>query len=144
MFGSHLAELAFCADHDPTGDGHRLALERFWLVLGLEGPTREAGTAGRASRGARMDTEDEPRESTLGRSADSRRVAQARHRHGRDECEQVLGAPPQPALSNLANLPGEPREVHGFGRLLYGTIRFEVLYVLLVLAHERRRILHFG
>src|SRR5215831_13209450 len=43
-----------------------------------------------------MDTDDEPRESTLVR----------RHK---------------PALPNLANLPGEPREVHGFGRLLYGT-----------------------
>src|SRR5215467_5358349 len=40
---------------------------------------------------------------------------------GIDIGEQVPGAPPQPALPNLANLPGEPREVHGFGGLLYGT-----------------------
>src|SRR5215831_18292746 len=92
-----------------------------------------------------MDSEDEPRESILGRSADSRRVAQARHRHWRDECEQVVGAPPQPALPNLANLPGEPREAMvSVDFFMVPTIRFQVLYVFLVLAHERRRILHFG
>jgi transposase InsO family protein len=45
----------------------------------------------------------------------------------------------------LANLPGESLPVHGIGRLLHvPTVRFQVLYVFLVLAHNRRRILHFA
>ena len=45
----------------------------------------------------------------------------------------------------MADLPGKPREDHGFYRLLHGaTIRFQVLYVFLVLAHDRRRIVHFN
>jgi putative transposase len=45
----------------------------------------------------------------------------------------------------LADVPGEPRDEHGFGGLLYGAHdRFQILYVFLVLAHDRRRIVHFG
>jgi hypothetical protein len=45
----------------------------------------------------------------------------------------------------LANFPRQPLEIHGVRRLFtVPTIRFQVLYVFLVLAHERRRILHFG
>src|SRR5262249_54086240 len=38
--------------------------------------------------------------------------------HG--EREQIPGAPPQAALTNLADLPRQPRENYGFCRLLYG------------------------
>src|SRR6516165_7636638 len=38
-------------------------------------------------------------------SADSRRVAQAGHRHRRNQREQVPGALPQAAVPNLADLP---------------------------------------
>ena len=56
----------------------------------------------------------ELREPTLGSSADSRRIAQAGHRHRRDQREQVPGAPPQAALPDLADLPRQPREDEGF------------------------------
>jgi putative transposase len=44
----------------------------------------------------------------------------------------IHSPPKQTALSDLADIPSVP------------TIRFQVLYVLLVLAHDRHRILHFN
>jgi putative transposase len=45
----------------------------------------------------------------------------------------------------VAHLSGEPRPaLVSVDYLTVHTIRFQVLYVLLVLAHERRRILHFN
>jgi putative transposase len=52
---------------------------------------------------------------------------------------------PQAAVSDLAHISGESRQATGVHRLLHGTrIRFQVLYVFLVLTHDRRRILHFN
>jgi putative transposase len=51
----------------------------------------------------------------------------------------------QATVADLADLPGESLPDHGIGRLVHvPTIRFQVLYVFLVLAHDRRRILHFA
>jgi Integrase core domain len=59
--------------------------------------------------------------------------------------QQVPGAQPKATLTNLANVPEEPSPEPCFHRLLHvPTIRFQILYVFLVLAHERRRIVHFA
>jgi hypothetical protein len=53
--------------------------------------------------------------------------------------------PSQPALANLADLLGpHVKTMVSVDFLTVPTIRFQVLYVFLVLVHERRRILHFG
>ena len=44
----------------------------------------------------------------------------------------------------MANVPGEPSEVDGVDFFTVPTLRFQVLYVFLVLAHDRRRIVHFN
>ena len=49
------------------------------------------------------------------------------------------------ALANLANLPGEPFPESRVRRLVHHAHdSVSVLYVFLVLAHERRRIVHFA
>jgi hypothetical protein len=49
------------------------------------------------------------------------------------------------SLANLAYLPKQPRPKPGFHRFLkVPPIRFQVLYAFLVLAHDRRRVLHFN
>jgi hypothetical protein len=54
------------------------------------------------------------------------------------------------AVTNVADVPGKPPEGHNAGGLFFHRaddpvmIRFQVQYMFLVLAHERRRILHFG
>jgi hypothetical protein len=73
------------------------------------------------------------------------RIAQTRHRHRREQRQQIHGALPQTAVSDLAHIPGESRPAAFFiDFFTVPTIRFQVLYVFLVLAHDRRRILHFN
>ena len=81
----------------------------------------------------------------MGSAAHSRRTAQARHQYRRNERKQVLCASgsrrPRPGghswrITSRAWYPSISS--------LVPTIRFQVLYVFLVLAHERRRILHFA
>jgi len=62
----------------------------------------------------------------------------------RDQRWQVHGQKTQAAVANLEDLPRESPENDGVGRLLRRTIRFQIPYVFLVLAHERRRIVHFA
>ena len=74
------------------------------------------------------------------------RTAQTRHRHRREQCQQIHGAPPQTALSDLAHLPLRIMSSNWCPSIFFTvpTICFRVLYVFLVLAHDRRRILHFN
>ena len=72
-----------------------------------------------------------------------RRAAQARHRHRGDQCEQIYGALPQAAFADLAHfLDNRLRQLVSLDFFTVPILRFQVLYVFLVLAHERRRILH--
>jgi len=64
---------------------------------------------------------------------------------GIDIAQSSVSALPQTAVSHLAHLPGEPCPTAGLDRFLHrATIRFQVLYVFLVLAHDRRPILQFN
>jgi len=58
-------------------------------------------------------------ESELGCTPRSRGAAQARHRHRRDQRQQIHGAQSQAAVSDLAHVPGESRPAVGLERLLY-------------------------
>ena len=89
---------------------HRKGFRLFWAWKVRHGkPGRPA-----VPKEVRQLMHRELREPTLGRSPDSRRIAQAGHRHRRDQREQVPGAPPQAALPDLADLPRQPREDEGF------------------------------
>src|SRR5437773_10487999 len=124
----------------------RLAPERLSPFLDLEGPTWPARASVGSERRTRSDPSDEPSEPNLGSPKDSRRTAQTRYEHRRDLREQVPGPSPEAAIADLADFLGESREEPGIGGLLHCSdpLRFQVLYVFLVLAHDRRRILHFG
>ncbi len=112
----------------------------------MEGPAWPAGASVGSERRTRSDPSDEPSEPNLGSPKDSRRTAQTRYEHRRDQREQVPGPSPEAAIADLADFLGESREEPGIGGLLHCSdpLRFQVLYVFLVLAHDRRRILHFG
>src|SRR5215471_5286531 len=72
-------------------------------------------------------------------------IAQTRHRYRPNERGQIHGAQAQAAFSNLEDLPGESRKtVVSIDFFTVPTIRFQVQYVFLVLAHDRRRIVHFN
>src|SRR5438445_12644579 len=74
-----------------------------------------------------------------------RRAPQARHRRGRAHRLPPDAEAPHTALADLAHIldqsppePGRPRFLHG------PTLRLRVLFILVVLAHHRRRVLHFN
>jgi len=113
-----LGRLANRTGHSPAGNGDRLAPEKLPTVLDLEGAKRQSGPTRRDQRGPRSDSQNEPRESDMGCSADSRRASEARHRHWRDQCEQVHGPPSEPAIPDLADLSRQPSQEPGLGRFL--------------------------
>ena len=63
------------------------------------------------------------------------------------QTSEVDGALPSASLADLACLPKEPRvmsQLVSIDFFTVPTIRFQVLYVFLVLVHDRRRIIHFN
>jgi len=81
----------------------------------------------------------------VGRAKDSRRITEARNRdirtNGLTFDTQTRKAP----ISDLANLPQQPPQRTGVDRFFtVPTATFRVLFVLVVLAHHRRRVMHFN
>src|SRR5207249_2082302 len=76
-------------------DCDRLAPERLSPFLDLEGPAWPTRASVDSERRTRADPSDEPREPDLGRPQDSRRAAQTRYEHRRDQREQVPGSSPE-------------------------------------------------
>src|SRR6266704_2197364 len=103
----------------------RLAPERLPPFLDMEGPAWPTRASVGSERRTRSDPSDEPSEPDLGRAQDSRRTAQTRHEHQRDQREQVLGPSPEAAIADLADLLGKSREEPGIGELLVPTLRFQ-------------------
>ena len=68
-------------------------------VVDLEDSTGKAGTTGCPGGRPILDSCDEPRQPSLGCTADSRRTAQAWHCRQRNERQQVHGPPPSAACA---------------------------------------------
>jgi hypothetical protein len=103
-----------------AGYGRRLASSRFPLVLDLEGSPRKSWTTGRSKGHTRTDPNHEAS------------LAKYMVRHSK---------PPSPTWRTfLANHVSQMVSVDFF---TVHTIWFETLFVFVVLAHNRRRILHF-
>ena len=81
-----------------SGHGDRLASQGLRPVLDLEDSARKAGATGGPGGCPIFDWYDEPGQPALGRTADSRRTAQAWHCRRRNEREQVHG--PQPSAAS--------------------------------------------
>src|SRR5256886_3159001 len=100
------ARLALGVGHRQARNGRSLASCRLSLVLDLEGALRKTRTTRHFKRTPRSDSQDVPGESRLGCTTDPRRTSQTRHRHRREQCQQIYGALPQTAVSDLAHRPG--------------------------------------
>src|SRR5260370_14430156 len=88
-------------------------------ILDLESSYRPTRAPSGVERNPPTDSEDEPRESALGRAPHPRRIAQTRHRYRRDQRGQVHRTQSEAAVARLSDLPGESRQDHGIGRLLH-------------------------
>jgi hypothetical protein len=80
-----------------------------------------------------------------GRSADTRRTAQARHRCRADHGRKVHGEETPTAVAGLEDLPSQSCRRHRIdGSFLVPTISFRLLYGFLILLHSRRELLWLG
>jgi transposase InsO family protein len=137
-----LERLAHGTRNRETGDGHRLASAGPPVVLDLEESPTQRATAD-LHRCPRSDSENGERESALGRTANSRGTPEARFRHLPGNGCKVHGATDFVAVAVVAHVPGEPRPaIAAADFFVVPTATCRLLFVLVILAHERRRVVH--
>src|SRR5260370_3683525 len=82
----------------------------------MEGPAWPTRASVGSERHTRSDPSDEPREPNLGSPKNSRRTAQTRSEHRRDQREQIHGTSPEAAIADMVELLGETPEEPGHDR----------------------------
>src|SRR5215831_7180381 len=97
--------------HRQSRHGDWLAAEGLWPVLELEDSPWQARPPGGAETRSPVDPYAQPRKSTMGRSPHSRRTAQARHHHRRDQRHQVHGPAPPASVTGSKTLGSSKTEV---------------------------------
>src|ERR1700732_1649570 len=114
--------------------------------IGRLRPPRTTWTTACLRGNAETDSEDEPRQSPLGRASHSRRIAQTRHRYiGETSVSKYLIRHRKPPSQTWRTfLENHVKSMVSVDFFTVPTIRFQILYVFLVLAHDRRRIVHFN
>src|SRR5258708_38568806 len=97
-----LERLAIFLGHRQTGNRHRLAPQGLPAVLDMESSSRPTRAPRGVERDSPTDSQDEPRESALGRAPHPRRIAQTRHRYRRDPRAPVHWPATETRPANLA------------------------------------------
>ena len=121
-----------------------MASAGFPAVLDQEESAAHRPTAGRR-RCPNVDSNDVGSESALGSAADSWRALEARDGHFPSHGREVHGAPEQTTVADLAHVPHQsPSANCAADFLVVPTATCRLLFVLVVLAHERRRIVHIA
>ena len=141
-----LERLAICPGHRQAGNRHCLAPQGLPSVLDLEGPARPARPAGGPEGRSRTDPQDEPRESALGRTPRSTaNCSNSASTSARPAWASTwCGRRKPPSQTWRTFLENHVKTMVSVDFFTVPTIRFQVLYVFLVLAHDRRRIVHFN
>src|SRR5262245_56560028 len=113
-------------------------------LLALEIEASLGKTKGRVG-GPAADPRDEPRQSTVGSTTDSWRTAQARHRYRADKRGQIHGPEATPTVAGLGTfLRNHADGIAATDLFVVPTISFRLLCGLLLLRHDRRRLLWLG
>jgi len=139
-----LAGLATLAAHLEAGHGRPLASERVRLLLDVEVSPSSGKTACGLSH-SRLDSTNVPSQLLVGSTPHARGDTQAGHRGRPVNGGQISAPTPEATFADLADLSEEPHEADGLDRLLHcANGNFRVLFVFIVLLHDRRRIVHFN
>jgi transposase InsO family protein len=136
--------LATFAAGSAAGDCGWLAPAGISTLLGVEesAPIRSAHDWYRASR---SDSADEPRESALGCAEDPRRVAEARLTVSQATVSKYMLQPRRPPSQAWRTfLKNHAKDLIALDFFTVPTATFRVLFVLVVLSHRRRRLVHFN
>jgi hypothetical protein len=140
-----LVTMALCAAYRKARNGGLLASKRVPLVLAMEESSGRTRKAGHRCGGPGVDSQDEFSESALGSATDPWGTAQARYRSVSGHRSQVYGPSAKTALQAWRTfLHNHANQWVSADFFVVPTATFRVLYVFIVLAHERRRLLHFN
>jgi putative transposase len=106
-------------------------------------PTQHARPACNSAGGPRADPDDVAEQSDLGRTTDRRRITEAGHRRGQSIVERYRVRPRQPPPPTWkAFLNNHVRDVAAMDFFVVPPVTFKALFVLGILVHKRRRIVH--
>jgi putative transposase len=138
-----VARLAFGSGHRQARNGRGLA--SCWLspVLDLEGAARPTRTARDFPRDPRPDPQDVPGESRLGRPPIHGELLKLGIDIGESSISKYMVRCRRPPSQTWRTfLDNHLTQLVSIDFFSVPTLRFQVLYVFLVLAHDRRRVLH--
>jgi putative transposase len=142
---SSLAGVAQVARDRQTRYGHRLASKRFPALLDVEEPSRAHRTTGDGEEDSRADPRHERFERTLGSAEAARRTAQAGIEVSQATVAKYMVKHRKPPSQTWRTfLENHAKELVSVDFFVVPTVSFRILYVFLVLSHERRRVLHFN
>ena len=120
-----------------------MAPERVSPVVDVEVASGTSGASSRFGRKAPTDSHDEPRQSALGRAADSGGLFKLGIDVGETSVSKYMVRNRKPPSQTWKTfLENHLKTVVSVDFFTVPTIRFQILYVFLVLAHDRRRIPH--
>jgi transposase InsO family protein len=140
---SPLAWLALGAHHRQAS--HCLASCRVSPVLDLEGALRPTRTTRHFARGPSADPQDVQGESFLGCTRIHGELLKLGFNVGESSVSKYMVRSRKPPSQTWRTfLQIHAKQLVSIDFFTVPTIRFQVLYVFLVLAHDRRRILHFN
>jgi putative transposase len=140
-----MERVALCARHGQARHCHCLASEGISTVLDLESPPRQARAPGGITGASCPNPPYEPRESRLGSTAHAGEVLKLGIDIGETSVSKYLiRSRKPPSQTWRAFLQNHLQSLVSVDFFTVPAIRFQVLYVFLVLAHERRRIVHFA
>jgi len=81
----------------------------------------------------------------MGRTAHSWPAIEIRHSSVANDSCQVHGPAPEAAITDLSHVSNEPHEESGHGGLfVVPSITFRLVFVFVILAHDRGRPVHFA
>src|SRR6516162_313906 len=113
------------------------------LALAMAFSAAPCWSPSRRQRCSRADPEDASGESVVGRAAHSRRTSEVGHRDRRDHRRQISRpAPPSPSWRTF--LRTHLSQCASMDFFTVPTATFRVLFVLVILSHDRRRIVHLN
>jgi len=106
--------------------------------------TPASGTTERGHRNSQLDSEHEPSEPVVGSTPHSRGTAQVRDRSSTVDRGQVSSPPAEATRPDLRTFwTNHMEQMASIDFFVVPTATFRILFVLVVLSHARRRVLHF-
>ena len=140
-----LVAVAVGARDRQTRNSHQLASARVSPVLDVEEPTPDGSAAGR-SRSPHADSNDVDGQSALGCPSDSRRVAETRHDRLANDRREIHGPAPTDRPRRRGGRSWRTTCTNWSRPTSSScpTTTCRLLFVLVLLAHDRRRIVHIA